>query len=525
MTAENRGAYARSRGLRLAAAGGGLCFLGFVGFGVWPLALICLAPLWQALEEARRRRLGAAALLGYVFGLVAYAGGFHWMWRIVDVFLGGDAVLGALLWLADSSAFALRFVLYAVAYVLVRRRGWPVAFAAVAPLLAVEWLYPALFPVYLGHALAGRITVIQISDLTGPLGLTAVLAAVNAAFFETWRWLRAERRRPDRTWGALALAAVFVWLYGSARLSQIEEEIGGAPALRVGVVQGNLGVFEKGREAAFDHRLYLQQTRELLAAGEVDLVVWPETVYTRGLRRPLPLSGRLIREDVAVPLLFGAASIAGETGRNLKFNSALLVGADGVIRTAYDKNLLIPFTEYVPFAGVLAEQLGGVSEFSPGTQTTALRLGAWRISTPICHEAAQASFVRRMVAEARPHLIATLANDSWFGDSQEPWLHLTMARLRAVEHRRYLVRATNSGVSVVVDPAGRDVTRSGLLRRENLRATVRLLEGATVYTRCGDWLGWVAAILTALALALPRRASPAPGRKPSDWTSGGAPGI
>jgi apolipoprotein N-acyltransferase len=123
---ENGSRWARSRPFALAASGGALHFLGFVGFGIWPLALICFAPLWQALEGTRGR-LRTAALVGFTFGWVAYAGGYHWMWRIVDVFLGGNVLLGAALWLADSSWFALRYALYAVLYCLVRRRGWSVA--------------------------------------------------------------------------------------------------------------------------------------------------------------------------------------------------------------------------------------------------------------------------------------------------------------------------------------------------------------------------------------------------------------
>jgi apolipoprotein N-acyltransferase len=90
-----------------------------------------------------------------------------------------------------------------------------------------------------------------------------------------------------------------------------------------------------------------------------------------------------------------------------------------------------------------------------------------------------------MVARARPHLIVSLANDAWFGDSQEPRLHDAVARLRAVEHRRYLVRATNSGISSVVDPLGRVIARTGQLSRENLRAQVRMLEGRTLFGRLG----------------------------------------
>jgi len=486
--------------LLLAAGGGALCFLGFVGFGLWPLSLVCLVPLWLAVEEPEPIAPLRAALLGFVYGAVAYAGGFHWMWRIVDVFLGGDDLLGALLWCADASWFGLRFALVACLYALVRRSGASTSVAGVASLLAVEWLYPTLFPVYLGHALASHVVVIQISDLGGPLLLSAFLALVNAAAVETLQWMRRRRRVPLRSWGGASLTALLVWTYGTLRIPAIDLEIAAAPRLRVGIVQGNLGVFEKGRRAELDHRAYLEQTRELLASGDVDLVVWPETVYTRGLLRPLPLSGRLIRDDLEVPLLFGAATVSGDGGHRRNHNSALLIDADGVIRDVYDKNDLIPFTEHLPFAELLPARFAGASEFSPGVDRGALSLGPWRISTPICHEVLQATLVRRMVLEADPHLLATLANDSWFGDSQAPWMHLALARLRAVEHRRYLVRATNSGVSAVVDPVGRDVARSGLLTRENVRATVGLLEGTTVYTRWGDWPGWLAVAVCAAAI-------------------------
>jgi apolipoprotein N-acyltransferase len=498
----------RAPAFLLAALGGVCCFLGFVGFGVWPLSLVCFVPLWHALEEVKTEGIRTGAMLGFTFGFVAYLGGFHWMWCIVDVFLDGNVLLGGLFGLLDASWFALRFALYAAAYASVRRRGWSVAIAAVPPLLVIEWLHPLLFPVFLGHALARHITMIQISDVGGPLLLTALLALVNVAVFETWRWRRRQRRRPQWTWALTALGVFIVWSYGTMRIRQIDALVAATPTLRVGMVQGNLGVFEKGDDAAIDHREYLEQTRELLTDRPVDLVVWPETVYTRGLRRPLPLSGDMIRADIDVPLLFGAATVSGESGRKLNYNSALLIGADGVMRSVYDKNVLIPFTEYVPFADSLAavaERFGNASEFTAGSDAAPLQLGDWRIATPICHEVVQASYMRRMVAHGSPHLIATLANDSWFGDTQEPWLHLEMARMRAVEHRRYLVRATNSGVSAVIDPIGREVARSHLLARENLYATVGLLQSPTIYTAWGDWPGWVGAFIMISAIAARQR--------------------
>lgn len=491
----------------LAATGGTLCFLGFIGFGVWPLSLIALAMLWEALEHTHRSPLWKAILLGMVFGWTAYAGGYRWLWRIVDVFLAGNVPLGAAIWLVDATWFALRFGAHAGVYQSLRRRGRSVALSAVPSLLLVEWLHPMLFPPYLGHSLGKRLVLIQISDLGGPLMTTALLALANVGFFETWRWFRSRRSCPVGVLTCAVLAYALAWAYGTLRIRQIDQAIATAPELRVAVVQGNLGVVEKN-DAALVHRRYLEQTRELVGGKEIDLVVWPETVYMRGILRPLPVSGHLVRQDIPFPLLFGGASVRTETGRRLAYNSALLVGADGVIRSAYDKNLLIPFTEYVPLVErvpALAARFRRPSHFHAASDTPPVELGPWRISTPICYEAVRPGFVRRMVRAAAPHLIVTLANDAWFGDSEEPWLHLAMAGLRAVEHRRYLVRATNSGVSAIVDPSGREVVRSGLLTRENLRGTVRMLEGSTFYTRWGDWPGWVAAAVAALGLVVPRK--------------------
>jgi apolipoprotein N-acyltransferase len=490
-----------------AAAGGALYFLGYAGFGVWPLALVAWAPLWHAIEAARARGPGATALAGLVFGLVAHAGGFAWLWRLVEVFLGGSAALGAALWLGHALWFAAAYAVQGLLLGLVRARGWPVAAAGPASLVAVEWLWPSLFPVHLGDALVERTHWIQIADLGGPLLLSALVALGNAAAFETWRWLAGARPRPLATWAVAAGALLFATGYGALRMRALERALADAPRLEIGIVQANQGVLDKGRDPERVHERHLEQSRELLAAGPVDLLVWPETVYGRGIRGPLPVAGQLIRRDLAVPLLFGAPSLRVVEGRELEFNSAFLVGADGTIRDGYDKNLLVPIAEQLPFGAALEGLLPHAQHFGAASETPALGLGAFRIATPICYETVEPAFLRRMVRDSGANLIVSLANDGWFGDSHEPWLHLALARLRAVEQRRYLVRATNSGISAVIDPAGRVVARTGLLARESLRGAVRAHGETTLYARLGDWPGWLAAAAVAAALLPLRRGS------------------
>ncbi|HXJ34318.1 MAG TPA: apolipoprotein N-acyltransferase [Candidatus Eisenbacteria bacterium] len=490
-----------------AVAGGVLYFLGYIGWGVWPCIFVFLVPLWCGLDAVAHEGLGRTLVLGLVFGLAAYAGGFSWLWYLVDAFLEGSRTAGAALWLAYGLWFAAGFAVYAAAFRAIRRRGWSVATAGVPSLVVLEWLQPALFPVNAGTALMPVPLFVQTADLGGPLLLTALAGGANVACFETWAWWRGRRSRPLGTWLAAVATAFAVFGYGVVRTADVERAAAAAPAFTVGLVQPNLGVMEKRTQSVRTHEAHVILTRELLAAGPVDLVVWPETAYVRGLRRPLPLSGRPVLQDLAVPLLFGGSSVREEDGRRLATNSALLVGADGMIRDVYDKNLLIPFAEYVPMAGLvpgLARLFPHVQAFDASTDTPALHLGSWRLATPICYEVARPDFVRRMVRTSRPHVLVALANDAWFGDSQEPWIHLALARLRAVEHRRFLVRATNSGVSAIVDPNGRTVARTDLLARATLRGTVRVLEGETVYARWGDWVGWVSLAFVVLAFAVRR---------------------
>jgi apolipoprotein N-acyltransferase len=477
-----------------AALGGALYCLGYVGFGIWPLALVAWAVFFLALEGTRARRASVSALAGFVFGFVAHAGGYAWLWRLVDVFLGGQRALGAALWGAHAIWFSAAYALYALLYRALRARGWPIALAGSAPLVAVEWLYPQLFPAHLGDAFVDRTRFVQIADLGGPLAVTALAVLVNAALFESYRWARGDHTPPLATGVATLLALSATAGYGVFREAALAEAMATAPALRVGIVQGNADVMEKRRDPERMHALYLTQTRELLAEGPLDLVVWPETVYTRGIQGPLPVAGQLIARDLGVPLLFGAASVrAAEDGRARRYNSAFLIGADGTIRDGYDKNLLVPFAERLPFGEPLRGLFPHAQDFGAAEATPALRLGAWRIATPICYEAAVPAFVRRMVAEAQPNLLVMLSNDAWFGDSHEPWIHLAVARMRAIEHHRFVVRATNSGISAVIDPAGRLLAQSGLGRSENLRGTVRMLGTPTFYGRAGDWIGWLAA--------------------------------
>ncbi len=205
------------------------------------------------------------------------------------------------------------------------------------------------------------------------------------------------------------------------------------------------------------------------------------------------------RRGFKVPLLYGAMTHASElpshhAGCKDCFNSALLQGPNGEIEAVYDKAFLLMFGEYIPFGEEfpkLYELSPETSRFQSGTRTAPIELKldkdrTARIGMLICYEDLVPRYAKRVAAHY-PNVFINVTNDAWFGQSAEPEHHLNLALIRAVEYRRWLLRSTNTGISVFIDAAGRRVAETKLTGEETLMRDVPLLEGRTVYAMLGDW--------------------------------------
>jgi len=333
---------------------------------------------------------------------------------------------------------------------------------------------------------------VQTVELGGPLLASATIALVNVAVFEV-----ARASLGLRAWPVPLVVGIVVYLgvtvaYGAFRIDALEGQTAEAPSLMVGLVQGNVSIEESIADPLQRRRVYIEQTRELEhEAVPLNLVVWPESVFYPWVARTLPGHGPDIRNGLRSPVLLGVTTFVPGTDYEQKFNSALLVNTDQTFGEVYDKNELVMFGEYLPY-----ELVPNANPLAAGTEHAPLHLDSWRLSTPICYEDLLPDFVRRMVRDGDPHVLVNLTNDSWFGDSQGAWIHLRLAQFRAIEHRRYLLRAANTGITAVVDAAGRLVQRTDVETGANLIATVPMLTGSTVYGRFGDWPGWVSLALT-----------------------------
>jgi apolipoprotein N-acyltransferase len=386
----------------------------------------------------------------------------------------------------------------------------------------------------LGYSQVDNAIVNQLAPWTGVYGISFLLVGVNSLLAGGLILERCAQKSAlkylfkDRwTWG---VAGLVLLLGGSAGLLVSPPKL--ATTATAVLVQPNLDVSGVGywtgpgewdRHIAEFIKLAGEQCKAYIAGipqtgapnGEIvcppypmhpDLVVWPESpapFVERDARFQQAL--KEIASQTHAPMVVGSVGVdysAEEHAWNY-YNAALVVGADGARVGRYDKIHLVPFGEYTPFQQLLffAHKLTGrVSSFTRGTEREVFRLGSQnggghRYGVFICYESVFADEVRHF-AQSGAEVLVNISDDGWYGDTSAPWQHLNMARMRAIENRRWILRDTNNGVTAVIDPNGR--VRESIPRHQTdaLPAQYGFRDDVTFYTAHGDVFAWVCAILS-----------------------------
>ncbi len=506
--------------LLLALAGGAAAGLAQAPLHAPLLLLGGLLLLLPALDRAWSGR--AAALSAFLAGFGHFLAALEWI-RAPFAFEPGLGALagplGVLAWLAMAAGLAL---LWAVPVGLLWRfLPRPGAVPLAAALALGEFLRGHLldgFPWALPAYALTETPFAQLAALVGPYGLTAALFLLAAVLL---------RLRPDA--GGLGLAVALAallggaWLWGNDRAMRLGGRAAPGPVVRL--VQPDAPQDEKWdpvRVPVFLERM-LKATAAPPAAGAAPaLVIWPETAVA-------PLLGRagVILEAMASALPRGAELVFGvrrREGRRL-YNTMAVMTADGTIRALYDKRRLVPFGEYVPLGdllgafGIRGLAAGDGAGFSPGRRPGPLPLAIGRAVPLICYEAIFPVEVRRGAGHAR--FVLQITNDAWFGTRSGPFQHLDQIRFRAIESGLPVVRVANTGVSAVIDPAGRLRSVLPLGRSGFLDAALPAALAPPPYARIGDW-PVPAILLPLLAVAvLRRRKRTRPRGKPVDLEAKG----
>lgn len=504
----------------LAFVSGLLYFLAFPGPDLWPLAGIALVPLILALEGQTPRR---AAFIGWIAGFTMTMVGFYWLLEMLETFSGFPLPL-CVLFMAILCAYqAGRIALLGYLFARIDQNGYGRRVAFVLAFAASEQAFPLLFPWYYAATVHQVPALGQLAELGGPILVALPLVTFNLALAELVLARRGRITLDRRGVAVLAALPVVTLGYGALRMRSVDADVAAAKKGRVGVVQANMSLLGKRRDKAEGLRRHLELTRKLTAEQPLDLVVWSETSVMSAVGEDLAatvIPQRFSRE-IGVPALFGAVLVrpVEDEREFVFFNSALLSDARGEIAGRYDKQFLLAFGEYLPFGDtfpILYRWSPHSGRFTPGKRFEPLAFDDHEIATFICYEDISPAFVKNIVDHGNPDLLANLTNDAWFGDTTEPWIHLALSKLRAVEHRRYFVRSTNSGVSAIIDPNGRVVTHTDTFKQQAEAADIAWLRGRTVYGVIGDIPWWLTTALAAgFAFRRRRPKIPAPASEPS----------
>lgn len=492
-----------SKALLLCSASAALYFLTFLDFDLYPLIWFSLVPVLWAIRGASP---GRALLLGAVYGTLTNAGGYYWVVHTIQTFGNMNLVVAALgyLLLCAYQGFLLALVIWLVRLG-DRNLGIAPVWSLAVAFPALEVVYPLLFPSYIGNSQLQFHAITQVVDITGMAGLTCLIGLVNGALYELIDAHRSSRKIVLARIAVPVSAFVACMAYGVVRLPQVDALAQAAPKMTVGLVQTNIGAQDKASDPEEFVERHRAMSRELIAARpDVELIVWPESAYNQLLHRGLRSVAANVAEDLGRPLLFGALTYEYEEDTRKIFNSLLLASDRGELLNVYDKIELLVFGETYPLSATMPflDRIFGTRWFTRGTTLSHLQLGEHALLPTICYEDLSPSLVRRMWRAAGPaHALVNGTNDSWYGDTVQPMEHLALASFRSIETRRALIRSTNTGISAIVDPAGRIAQRTKQWEKDTLVAEVPMIDASpTVFVRFGNVLGWLCVALTALGL-------------------------
>jgi apolipoprotein N-acyltransferase len=460
-------------------------------------------------------RPGVAPLYGFLHAIVFYPMSLPWMAEVVQQYGNVPPLIAAGLLLLISVAGGVIVAVFTWGVAFASHRNAVITWALAPDLWVAQEYARAHLPIFafpwnlLGYAASGHLAFVQVTAVTGIYGLSYIVAAYGSLV----AWAIVSGRQ--RAWKiAMASAAALIFIAFVGRYLVPSEN----PRYVAHLVQTNFAQsYEYQADWMTEHAGDLDQLEQLsidAARKNPGVIIWPEAPAPFTLQdRNFAAIAHRIAQQSGSDFLVGAEDWKHDAaGKWMATNSAILLNPSGERVYSYDKIHLVPFGEYVPlrkylsFTGKLTADLG---DFTPGREYAVGRLPGGHFSTFICFEAVFPDAVRRFTANGA-ELLVNISNDGWFGRSSAPAQHLMMARVRAVENRRWLLRDTNNGYTVSVDPYGRIVAELPTDIRAQLDAPYDFRDDTTLYARFGDWFAWLCVIASfaLLGMALLRPALP-----------------
>jgi apolipoprotein N-acyltransferase len=455
-------------------------------------------------------RARTAYLPAYCCGLVCCTFGFYWVFRTVADFGGFGAGPSAIVFALFVTGSAVQFLVFAFVHNHLGPRFDRFALRSPTALVVSELVSIRVFFWHYGHTQVAFTPLVQVADLAGAMTVSFLMVWLAEVLVRVLVF----REMRMAFWAAPVVLGLAL-LYGFFMIGRYSSPSG--VSQDVVLVQGNIPQVDKFEPERVIENIRKLHTMSEAAPHEGALVVWPETSIPFLLNAGV----RSAREEPALPWLRdGAAVLLGafaEEADKKRYIAAFGVQPDGAVPPPYFKQILIPFGEYTPGSSVLpwlASINANTGGFTPGGNSTVFDYAmkrrdgstySLRLSPLICYEDTVPTLARRATRNGA-ELLVNLTNDAWFGPTAAPWEHHLIASFRAIENRRFLVRATNSGVTSIVDPLGRTRAHLPIFSEGVLRGRVTLLREQSAYTRfVGEWPWWTLLVASLVEIVVERR--------------------
>jgi len=491
-----------------------LLTLSFPKAGFAWLAWFALVPLLTTLRNLSPKN---GFYLGLCVGLAHYLTLAYWLAYTMSTYGHLPFYVSVPILLLLSVYLALYIAIFSMVLTWLSPR--PIFLFLFMPFIwvSLEYIRSFLFTGFpwelLGYTQFNVLHLIQISDIFGVYGVSFCIALSNAAIFlaylcltgKDWKKKEVETRHAAGSVFTLALIFCFVWFYGEWQIQSIQKLMSHSPSIKVAIVQGNIDQAKKW-DPAFQRASTVKYINLSLLAKKhkPDLVVWPETATPFYFLRNVRLSEMVKKgiHDTGADFLIGSPSFNPGINSVEYHNSAYLIGPGGNVYGKYDKAHLVPFGEYIPFKKwlpFLGKMVESVGDFNPGKKGHTIKWGDYRLGVQICYEIIFPDLSRAMIKN-HASLLVNITNDAWYGRSSAPNQHFSMTILRAVENRRSIIRAANTGISGFIDPSGRVIASTQLFKDATITRSVPMLEGTTFYSRFGDLFAMACLGLTLVAI-------------------------
>jgi apolipoprotein N-acyltransferase len=492
--------------LLLAVASGTMTALAFPKFNLSFLCWISLIPLFYALQDKSAKQ---SFFLGFLGGIAFNAILIYWIPAVPAHYGNLSTGMSFLIYAVFVFYLALFWAFFSWSFVRIKRY-FPRLVFFLAPFLWVGFEYILThfltgFPWgLLGYSQHSNLWVLQLASLTGIYGLSFILVLFQSLFVYS---MINRRRTPF----FLGLFLVVLLHFGGWMI--IKNNPPKKDGILASVIQGNVSSeIQWNQISGFQlrnifHR-HLDLTSEAAEQGS-RLIIWPEfTVplcFSCGYSPFVELRQELTRfvQKSGVTLLFGTIETNMSPQLPGYYNTALCLHPDLSI-SQYHKMHLVPFGEYTPYPNIfffVEKMTREIGQLSAGKTFVLHHFEGKKFGTPICYEIIFPNLVRKFVKKGGDFLV-TITNDGWYGMSSAPYQHFAIAAVRAVENRRFLLRSATTGISGIVDPYGRILSRSEMMTQVYLTETIAPMNTLTLYTRYGDFLPQASLTLGAIFLIL-----------------------